>query len=200
MRIQQHMSTGLWVREDGAVLMPPCKNIHRFKHTWVYGSPDKDGYLRVQCKGKTYKVHRLVFEAFKGPIPVNLVVDHINRVRDDNRIVNIRIVTASENSRNSASYYKCGELYGIHVCDNLSMYQKAYRKANPDLFAKWKKHKAIYNKNYYVNNKVKISERNKAWRERLKAMGKHERKCPDGVRRFLTDSEYAELYGVKGDA
>lgn len=139
MLIKQHCATGLWVREDGSVLMPPCKNIHRFKHTWIFGSPDKDGYLRVQCKGKTYKVHRLVYEAFNGPIPVNLVVDHINRVRWDNRLDNIRIVTQSENRRNSISYDKCGELYGIHYCDNLALYQQAYRKANPDLVEKWKK-------------------------------------------------------------
>lgn len=198
MKIKQHTLTGLWVRDDGAVLMPPCKNIHRLKYTWSFGCPDKEGYLRIQCKGRTYKVHRLVVEAFRGPIPRNLVVDHINRVRSDNLLENIRIVTQSVNSRNSSSYDKCGELYGIHPCDDSAMYQRAYRKENVGLVENWKEHHSAYNKSYYVKNKEKVQARCKARLENLKALGKHERKCPDGKRRFLTDVEYIELYGSKG--
>lgn len=43
-----------------------------------------------------------------------------------------------------------------------------------------------------------MQARCKARLENLKALGKHERKCPDGKRRFLTDVEYIELYGSKG--
>lgn len=198
MQIKKHEHTGLWVREDGAVLMPPCKNIHRFKYTWSFGSYDAYGYLCIMHNHKTYKVHRLIFESFRGPIPKNLVIDHINRIRNDNHIYNLRVITPSENSRNSFSFDRCGDLYGIHCCDNNAMYQRAYRKANPLLVERWNGNRIKSSKVYYTKNSENIKARCKARLEKLKAMGKHERTCPDGKRRFLTDKEYDDLYCIKG--
>ncbi|MBQ2175275.1 MAG: HNH endonuclease [Alphaproteobacteria bacterium] len=53
-----------------------------------------NGYLTVMLykngKGKTIAIHRLVAEAFK-PNPHNYpTVDHINRIRTDNRLENLR--------------------------------------------------------------------------------------------------------------
>lgn len=72
------------------------------------------------------------------------------------------------------------------------------RKANPSLVKNWNKHRIETSRAYYVGNRDKILASRKAYRERLKSLGKHERKCPDGKRRFLTDVEYIELYGSKG--
>ena len=41
--------------------------------------------------------HRLVWEAFNGPIPYPLQINHKNGVRDDNRLENLELVTASGN-------------------------------------------------------------------------------------------------------
>lgn len=62
------------------------------------------GYLRTELyKGKQVKkyfVHRLVAEAFI-PNPSNLpCIDHINTIRDDNRVENLRWCTHKENSNN----------------------------------------------------------------------------------------------------
>lgn len=65
---------------------------------------DADGYCFVvlALDGRNYKqfVHRLVAEAFIGPRPEDQTVDHINRVRDDNRVENLRYATASEQNLN----------------------------------------------------------------------------------------------------
>lgn len=45
-------------------------------------------------------VHTLVMYYFYGPRPDGLVIDHINRIRHDNRISNLRYCTYTENNRN----------------------------------------------------------------------------------------------------
>ena len=68
------------------------------------GSVNKYGYLLIGLKKngkqKTYGVHRLVASAFI-PNPENKPhIDHMNTIRDDNRVVNLRWVTPSENNNN----------------------------------------------------------------------------------------------------
>jgi len=59
---------------------------------------DAEGYIRVQIKQTGYKAHRIIWKMFYGLEPLEL--DHINRIRSDNRIDNLRQVTRSENQRN----------------------------------------------------------------------------------------------------
>jgi hypothetical protein len=60
----------------------------------------KDGYIVTNVKGKQYRAHRLIYTWYHGFIDKNLQIDHINGIRDDNRIVNLRLVTNQENSFN----------------------------------------------------------------------------------------------------
>lgn len=62
---------------------------------------DRHGYRRVTLQGKVYSVHRLVWEAFNGKIEDKMFIDHINGIRDDNRLENLRLVTSSQNMKNS---------------------------------------------------------------------------------------------------
>lgn len=63
-------------------------------------SKNKSGYLLVALskngKPKTYRVNRIVCEAFKC-IPDGCHADHLNFIRDDNRFDNIRPLHHSEN-------------------------------------------------------------------------------------------------------
>ena len=60
---------------------------------------DKDGYLVVGVKGKSYRAHRLVWMYVYGEFPDG-DIDHINRDKKDNRIKNLRISTKSQNRQN----------------------------------------------------------------------------------------------------
>lgn len=64
------------------------------------GSKDKDGYVILKIKGKKIAYHRVVWFLCKGKFPKN-EIDHINRIRDDNRIENLRDVTRQENVDNT---------------------------------------------------------------------------------------------------
>lgn len=63
------------------------------------GAAYGDGYLKVGILGRCYPVHRLIWLIVTGAWPVH-VIDHINRVRGDNRWENLRDVTLQENARN----------------------------------------------------------------------------------------------------
>ena len=65
------------------------------------GSINNKGYLCVQVAGTLYKVHNLVWILHGNTIPDGCVVDHVNRIRNDNRICNLRIATYTENNVNS---------------------------------------------------------------------------------------------------
>lgn len=69
---------------------------------------DKKGYLVVILSNggksrKHRKVHRLVANAFIENTDNKPQVDHINRVKNDNRVENLRWVTNSENQYNSSN-------------------------------------------------------------------------------------------------
>ena len=81
-----------------------------------YMKPQKDtcGYMRVQLymgngKARTEKVHRLVALAFIDN-PDNLPeVNHINHIRDDNRVENLEWVTHKENSEKTRKVKQVGK-------------------------------------------------------------------------------------------
>jgi stalled ribosome alternative rescue factor ArfA len=65
------------------------------------GSPHNRGYILIHLDGHSYLAHRLAWLYVHGEFPPEgLFMDHINRVRDDNRIENLRVVTRLENNRN----------------------------------------------------------------------------------------------------
>lgn len=68
----------------------------------VAGTDHKAGYRQVNIGGKYFLSHRIIWEMHNGTIPDGMEVDHINHIRNDNRIENLRIVTGGENKKNQS--------------------------------------------------------------------------------------------------
>lgn len=64
------------------------------------GSKKYNGYIYFTFFNKSLSAHRLAWFIHNGDIDLNLEIDHINGVRDDNRIENLRIATPSNNQHN----------------------------------------------------------------------------------------------------
>lgn len=58
------------------------------------------GYRETRIDGVLTLVHRLIWQHVHGPIPDGQEIDHINGVRDDNRICNLRLVNRGQNNQN----------------------------------------------------------------------------------------------------
>lgn len=59
------------------------------------------GYYRIRLNRKQYTIHRLIYSKYHG-IPLESLgeIDHINRIRTDNKIENLRQVSKSHNCLN----------------------------------------------------------------------------------------------------
>lgn len=64
-------------------------------YCWVYGTAGPGS------KRRAIGTHRLVWLAFKGPIPFGLEVNHKNGVKSDNRLSNLELLTPSKNVKHS---------------------------------------------------------------------------------------------------
>lgn len=69
----------------------------------VVGSRDVHGYLDVRISGTLYRLHRLIWRLVTGVTPPE-DIDHVNHDKDDNRWINLRLVSPTENLRNSSRY------------------------------------------------------------------------------------------------
>ena len=79
-----------------------CQTMHKF-----LGGKNHTGYVSVNVKSndnkqKTMQAHRFIYECFHGVIPNGKVIDHINDIRDDNRIKNLQMMTQRENCLKTA--------------------------------------------------------------------------------------------------
>ncbi len=54
------------------------------------------GYRQIVCNGQPYGEHRLIWIYHYGDIPADRTPDHINQIKDDNHLSNLRLLTDAE--------------------------------------------------------------------------------------------------------
>lgn len=97
---------GVPIRRTGKILKPTPRG----------------GYVRVRINdNKDISVHTLVAEAFLGPCPEGLEINHKNLNRGDNVSSNLEYITRSANQlhaiENTGRVYPIGEAHPMAKCD-----------------------------------------------------------------------------------
>jgi len=90
--VSYNPSTGVfsWIKpRQGVVLSRPCGRINTH------------GYREIGIDRVSYRANRLAFLYMTGSMP-DCDIDHVNRIKDDNRWENLRMATRSQNAANSA--------------------------------------------------------------------------------------------------
>ena len=72
----------------------------------VAGTINRDGYVRLFFNGMSVMAHRLAFFYYYGEFPL-LEIDHLNGVRNDNRIINLKEASRIDNVRNNHNTAFC---------------------------------------------------------------------------------------------
>lgn len=104
------------IHEDGSVSFT---NPRSKEQVTTFGSA-QNGYRQIRIGGKSLFLHRLVAMAFLGDYSESLQVDHINGVKHDNRVENLRMLTNQQQARayqpvkaGSTSQYRGVSLYKL---------------------------------------------------------------------------------------
>lgn len=96
-----------WKPRPAAMFRPGNQGAEVNAATWntryagkpAFAAVTSDGYLYGGVFGRLHKAHRVCWAIHHGEWPAE-DIDHINGVRDDNRITNLRAVSRAENARN----------------------------------------------------------------------------------------------------
>lgn len=108
----------------------------------VIGTKKPKGYLVAVVDGKSYRVHHLVWVYHHGFWVKEL--DHINRIRDDNRIENLRPCTHSQNLGNSRP--RVHKYKGVTFCKYTNRWRAQLQGYNLGRFDTMEEAALAYNK------------------------------------------------------
>lgn len=79
-------------------IMKKCNTQYSGK---IAGCKDlESGYILLNINKRRFLAHRIIWEMHNGAILEGYEIDHINHIRDDNRIKNLRLVRKKDNQKN----------------------------------------------------------------------------------------------------
>jgi predicted transcriptional regulator len=92
--LYKHLTCGT----DGSIFSSLSRRV-------LNGTVDKDGYIIITIsENKKERAHRIILECFNGFSQLD--VDHLNMIKDDNRLCNLEYVSCVENLKRSRSKNK----------------------------------------------------------------------------------------------
>lgn len=115
--------------QETGIFTRKVRTSNRVKVGDTTGSLDGNGYLLISILSRKHQAHRLAWLYVYGNWPEDQI-DHINRIRADNRICNLRGVTHKQNGQNASkrsdnksghtgvSWYKCVSKWRAHIRHN----------------------------------------------------------------------------------
>ena len=112
--------------ETGDLVWRVKRGTHGVAGKIAGGLDHHHGYFRIRIDGKLYRTHRIIWLYVYGAWPVN-DIDHVNGLRHDNRICNLREATRAENMQNQRN----------PRVDNKSSYLGVSRKMGGANSSKW---------------------------------------------------------------
>tara|TARA_R110000796_G_scaffold237251_1_gene357171 strand:- start:33 stop:482 length:450 start_codon:yes stop_codon:yes gene_type:complete len=87
------------------LIYPDGKVFSKKRNIFLKENDNGQGYKLVQLgRGNSFLIHRLVAIHYLLNDKNKSDVDHINRVRDDNHVLNLRWATSKENNENKGFY------------------------------------------------------------------------------------------------
>ncbi len=128
-KVLQESLKGKTYKEFNGYYVTTEGEIYNKKGMKLKGYLNRLGYVQYNIIGKSQMAHRIVWEAFMGEIPNGYEIDHINTIRDDNRISNLRLMTHSQNCNNPESIknYSRGNTTG-HCISIIQVYPDGTEK------------------------------------------------------------------------
>lgn len=103
------------------------------KHANKIAGSDYYGYINILVDRVSYRAHRLIWKLIYNE-DSNLYIDHINGIRNDNRICNLRLATPSENTKNQTKLGKLNTtgFIGVHYSKREKKYVAQVRNDEED--------------------------------------------------------------------
>lgn len=102
---------------DGAIYWQKTFDGRAFNKERKAGTMTKAGYRRIVFFNKSYVTSNIVYYLHTGKWPT-LSIDHINGVKDDDRIENLREISQRQNSQNRKEHRQ-GKLPGVQLRSRL---------------------------------------------------------------------------------
>jgi hypothetical protein len=97
MLTQDELKSHLHYDQDTGIFTRLVSNNNKFRIGDIAGYLNDSGYISINYK--YYLSHRLAWLYIHGEFPVN-EIDHINGIKNDNRIENLRKATKAQNQMN----------------------------------------------------------------------------------------------------